>query len=144
MSKLAHTRAALVVNGVDLTGAARSVTLNFGAEMLDKTAMGDLTRQMFPGLKVWSITAELNQDFATSATGGGHVVDGTLFGLVGSTGFTVYTQPNATANVSDTNPRFTGTAVLENYNPMQGNVGDMHTAPVTFRSAGALTRATAT
>jgi len=59
-------------------------------------------------------------------------------------GFTVYTQPVATSNVSDTNPRFSGTAVLENYQPQGGSVGDMLTAPVTFQAAGTLSRVTAT
>ena len=144
MAEQAYTRASLFVNGVDLTTRVRTVTVSYSAEMLDKTAMGDGTRQNHPGLKVWNIAAEFNQDYATSATGAGIVVDGTLFPLVGSTGFTVYTQPVATANVSDTNPRFSGTAVLENYQPQGGNVGDMLTAPVTFQAAGTLSRVTAT
>jgi hypothetical protein len=34
--------------------------------------------------------------------------------------------------------------VLESYQPVGGSVGDMLVAPVTFQSAGTLTRVTAT
>lgn len=134
---LAWTRGRLNVGTTNVTSYIRSLSLDYAAEMLDRTVMGDLTRKSLPGLKVWSVTAELKQDTAGA-------LDALLFPLIGSTGFTVYCQSLATSNVSDANPRYSGTAVLENYNPLGGSVGDLRVSSVTFRSAGTLSRSTAT
>lgn len=136
MGVLAFTRCQIVVNGVTLTAKCRGVDLDYGAELQDKTAMNDLTRKGHPGLKVWKIGAEFNQDFAAGS------VDETAFPLVGSTGFTVLLRPVATAAVSDSNPNFTGTAVMSSYKPLAGKVGDMLVASISLESAGTLSRAT--
>ncbi len=123
------------INGVDLSDHVRSVTLNYGAESQDFTASGDGTRIMRAGLKNWSMDVEFNQDYAAGE------VDATLFALVGAAGFTAVLRPNQAA-VSTTNPSFTGTAILESYQPVGGSVGDPHTAPITLQSSGTLVRAT--
>ena len=138
MAAQAWTRAKLSVTGNDLTTYCQAVTLNYSAEMLDQSEMNTVTRKSFPGAKVWSITAQLK--FDTAGT-----LDGILFPLVGATaGVTLFVQPLATTNVSDGNPRYSGTAHLEGYTPLGGNYGDLRTTTVTFRSGGNITRGTAT
>lgn len=124
------------INGVDLSDHVRSVTLNYSAELVDETAMGDTTRKRKGGLKDWSLDVEFNQDFAASE------VDVTLFTLVGST-FTVIVRADNSDGVSSTNPNYTGTGILESYPPITGGVGDLHTTSITIQSAGTLSRATA-
>lgn len=129
------TDASVVVNGVDLSDHVRSLTLQYNADAVDKTAMGDTTRNRTGGLKDWSVSIEFNQDFAANE------VDATLFPLVGST-FTFTGKPTSAA-VSATNPSFSGSALLESYQPINGSVGDLHTTSVSLVAAGDLTRATA-
>jgi len=135
MATFVYTDASVVVNSVDLSDHVKSCTLNYEAEMLDDTVMGDTTRSNMAGLLNWSIDVDFLQDFASAK------VDATLFTLVGAAAFTVVLKPTS-GSVSSTNPSFTGTAVLESYPPMTGGVGDIETVSVTFRSAGTLARAT--
>jgi len=135
MATFVYTDASVVVNSVDLSDHVKSCTLNYEAEMLDDTVMGDTTRSNIAGLLNWSIDVEFLQDFASAK------VDATLFTLVGAAAFTVVLKPTS-GSVSATNPSFTGSAVLESYPPMTGGVGDLETVSVTFRSAGTLARAT--
>ena len=135
MATFVYTDASVVVNSVDLSDHVKSCTLNYEAEMLDDTVMGDTTRSNLAGLLNWSIDVDFLQDFASAK------VDATLFALVGSASFTVILKPTS-GSVSATNPSFTGSAVLESYPPMTGGVGDLETVSVTFRSAGTLARAT--
>lgn len=135
MASFVMNDASVVINAVDLSDFVQSVTVNYAAEMVDETAMGDDTRKNKGGLKNWSIDVEFKQDFAASA------VDATLFSLVGST-FTVTVKPTSAA-VGSTNPSYSGTGILESYAPMDGGVGDLATTSVTIQSAGTLTRATA-
>lgn len=135
MASLALTNAYVLINSKDLSAFVRSVTINYAAEMLDETAMGDTTRKNLGGLKTWSIDIEFKQDFGTTPA-----PDIDLFSLVGTT-FTVAVKPvNTTA--SATNPRYTGTGILESYNPIGNGVGELALAPITIQSAGTLTRAT--
>jgi len=135
MATFVYTDASVTVNSVDLSDHVKSCTLNYEAEMLDDTVMGDTTRSNMAGLLNWSIDVEFLQDFASAK------VDATLFSLVGAAAFTVILKPTS-GSVSSTNPSFTGSAVLESYPPMTGSVGDLESVSVTFRSAGTLARAT--
>lgn len=134
MASLSFTDCFVSINAVDLSAHARSVTINYSAEMLDETAFADTTRINKGGLKNWSLEVEFNQDFAASAP------DVSLFSLVGSTA-TVIVRPTSSA-VSATNPNYTGTGIIETYTPLGNSVGDLATASVTIQSAGALSRAT--
>lgn len=137
MAKFTLTDAFVEINSVDLSDHVLSVTLDHRAELVDATAMGTAgTRERVGGLKDWQVDVEFQQDFAASN------VDDTLNGLVGTT-FTVDIRPTSAAR-STTNPSYTGTGILENYQPVSANaVGDIATTSCTIMAAGALTRATA-
>lgn len=134
MAEVVLSNAFLSINGVDLSDHVRQITLPFSSEPQDKTAMGDTTRERVGGLLDWSIDVEFNQDYAAAE------IDDTLFALVGTT-FAVIIRPDAGV-VSATNPQFSGTALLESYQPVGGSVGEIHTAPITLTASGPLTRAT--
>lgn len=132
-----HFRNALFqVNGTDLSNDVAEVTLNYSADSLDETAMGDDTRIRKGGLLDWSIDCTFNQDFAAGQ------VDATLFSLVGTTACVDVRPTNACATAS--NPSFNGVAILESYNPLGGAVGTLLQAPVRFVSASSLTRSVTT
>jgi hypothetical protein len=135
MASLVLNDAYVLINAVDLSDYVQSATVNYSAEMVDETAMGDTSRKNKGGLKNWSIDVEFKQNFAAGA------VDATLFSLVGTT-FPVEVRPTSAAR-SATNPAYTGTGVLESYNPIGNSVGDLATAAITIQSAGTLTRLTA-
>lgn len=134
MAKFVATNSHLTVNGVDLSDHVENMTLNYEAEAGDVTAMQDLTRIMVGGLKNWSLDVNFRQNFAASE------VDATLFSIVGTV-VTVALRADAGAT-SATNPQFSGSALVQSYNPITSSVGDVADVPVTFVSAGTLSRAT--
>lgn len=123
------------VNGVDLSDDVESVSLSFGAETLDETAMGDTTRVNKGGLLTWSIDLNFHQDYAASQ------VEATLFSLVGTT--TCFELRPLNSCTTTINPSYSGIGILESYQPMGGSVGSLLDAPATIVSAGALTRSVA-
>ena len=119
----------------NLSNHVRAVTINYSAELQDKTAMGDASRNRIAGLKDFNVSLEFNQDFAASN------VDATIFPMVGSTAKWVSIKPTS-STASATNPRYHGKVLLESYSPVAGSVGDLATVSITLQGDGDLTRST--
>jgi len=126
----------LSVAGTDLSDHVRSVTVDAGQNMADDTAMGDAFVSNAAGLATWSVSVEFLQDYALSK------VDATLEPLLGVGNTAALVVKPTSSSVSSTNPSYSGTGILESYNPIGGSVGDQAMASATFQSASALTRAT--
>lgn len=126
--------AAVTINAVDLSGKVRKATLKTSADDQDSTAMGATYHARAGGLKDWTLELEFNSDFAAAQ------VDATLWPLLGATS-TVTAKATSAAN-SATNPQYSGTALLKEYSPIDGSVGDMATATASFAGAGTLSRLT--
>ena len=124
------------IAGVDLSDHVRSVTIDAGQNMADDTAMGDAFVSNTAGLATWSVSVEFLQDYASSK------VDATLEPLLGIGNTAALVVKPTSSSVSATNPSYSGTGILESYNPVGGSVGDQSMASATFQSASALTRAT--
>lgn len=135
MANMVLTNAYVMINSVNLSSYVKTVTLNYKSEMQDDTAMGDTARSRIGSLKDWTLTVEFFQDYAASA------VDATLFSIVGSVVPIEVRAANTT--VSATNPKYTGNAILETYQPVGGSVGDNLMAPISMSGVLSLTRATA-
>lgn len=119
------------VNGVDLSDHARSVTVEGTSDEVDVTAFGGTGyKATLLGMKDASITVDWLQDFAAAE------VDATLFPLWGSnTPFVVETKPTSGA-ISATNPAYRLTAaVMPNYSPIAGSVGEASSTSTVFRNA---------
>lgn len=123
------------INDVVLDDHATSVDLSTDVNILEDTHFGDSWEGKIPGMKSWSATVELSQDFAASS------VDATLWAAHG-TSVTCEFRPTSDA-ASATNPKFTGSVIVNYGGPLGNGVGDRATASVTLTGTGALTRATA-
>lgn len=135
MANMVLTNAYVSLDGVDLSSLVKSVTIDYKSELQDDTAMGDTARSRIGGLKDWSLDVEFFQDYAASK------VDATLFSKVGSI-IAVEVRSSA-ASSGATNPKYTGNAILESYQPVGGSVGENLMAPVKLQGVGALTRTAA-
>jgi hypothetical protein len=134
MSLLVFTDCFVSINSVDLSDHVKSVKLTYNAAMQNNTAMGVGTKTSLAGLKEWTAEVEFFQDYAASN------VDATLFALIGAAAFAIEIRPVKTGGRSATNPGYTGNAVLANYQPVGGAVGDLAMTGASFQSAGALSR----
>lgn len=134
MAEVVLTNAFMTIATDDISDHIRQVTLSYSAEPQDITAMSATTRARLGGLLDWSVAVEFNQDYAAGE------IDVLLFPLVG-TSVALVIRPDSGA-ASATNPEYTGNAILDQYQPMGGTVGDAHVAPVNFVANGALARGT--
>ncbi len=135
MTKFVYKNAFFSVSGTDLSNRVESLTLNYGAETPEVTAMGDGTRTRVPSFIDWSIECQFRQDFDAAN------VDAVLFPLVGAAAFAIIIRPDAGV-IGVNNPEFTGNALVTSYNPLTGGVGDVAAAPVNLMGDGVLARAT--
>jgi hypothetical protein len=133
MATIVYRNAYFWVNGVDYASDVAELTLNYKAEMLDETAMGDDTRIKKGGLKVWDVQAKFHQDFSAAHIGSA------FFALVGTTTCIELRPQNTCTTVI--NPSFSGIAILETWNPMSGAVGSLLDTMAPFQAAGTLSRA---
>jgi hypothetical protein len=129
MAKLVLTNAFFSVNAVDLSSRVRQVAINYEADAVDQSTMGDGTHTFLAGLKNYSVDVTFAQDFAASN------VDATLFPLVG-TAIAVEIRPTTSAR-SATNPGYNATMLLASYNPFGTQINALHEAPVRFVPGGA-------
>mgnify|MGYP001553744999 CR=1 FL=1 len=137
MARIVLTDAYVVVNSVDLSDHINSVEIAQSFDSVETTAFGDSGRTRTGGLEDSSITLSFHQDFAAAS------VDATIAPLVGGTAsFEIRAVGTATA-VSATNPKYTGTVLVTEWNPISGGVGELSTADVTWPVSGQVTRGTA-
>jgi hypothetical protein len=80
-----------------------------------------------------SVTLEFHQDFATSN------VEQTIYPLIGTTTTVVVTPVDTT--VGATNPSYTFSALVAEWQPLSGAVGELATASVTWPISGSITKA---
>ena len=137
MARIVLTDAYVKLNNVDLSDHIASVEIAQSFDSIETTAFGDSGRTRVGGLEDSSVTLSFHQDFAASS------VDQTIAPLVGGTAaFEIRAVGTATA-VSSTNPKWTGTVLVTEWNPLSGAVGELSTADVTWPVSGQVTRGTA-
>lgn len=123
------TDAKVIVNGIDLSDHASKVTVEDNRDPVDITAFGATNKTVTKGLGDGKFTIDFFQDFAAGK------VHATLSALIGSsTGVAVEVRPTSSAR-SATNPAALMTALLFNYNMLDGSVGDASTISAEFQNA---------
>lgn len=133
MAALVLTNAYVTVNGVNLSDHITSVTLNSPVDVVETTAFGSTARTRVAGLADNAVTLEFQQDYASAS------VEATIYPLVGTT-TTVVIKPNG-GTTSATNPSYTFTALVSEWVPLNGAVGELATASVTWPISGTITKA---
>jgi hypothetical protein len=135
MARIVLTNAFISVGGVDLSDNVASVTLNSSRDVVETTAFSVTAKTRVGGLADNSVTLEFHQDYTTSD------VEQTIYPLLG-TASTVIVKPNG-ASTSAFNPSYTFSAIISEWTPINGSVGELATASVTWPVTGAITKAVA-
>jgi len=116
-----------------LSDSIASVTLDITSDEIETTAFGTAGyRTRIGGLKDASVSLDFHQDFGAGS------VDALLFPLMGST-VAVKIAPTS-GTISATNPEYQFTALVTQYQPFAGAVGDLATLSVTWPVSGEITR----
>lgn len=134
MARLVLTNAFISVGGVDLSDLVASVTLNSTFDVVETTAFSSTAaKTRLAGLADNSVTLEFHQDYATGE------VEQTIYPLLG-TAATVIVKPNG-STTSAFNPSYTCSAIISEWTPLNGAVGELATASVSWPISGAITKA---
>lgn len=138
MAKFVMKNCRVEVNAVDFTDHVSSVEVSLSKDDVETTSFSGSGRERVAGLRNEKFTVNFQQDFAAAS------VDATLWPLYnGETEFTVKIRPTASA-IGPTNPEYTATCVLLEYQPLTGKAGDLSETSVTFPvQRGTLARAVA-
>ena len=138
MARIVLTDAKVTINGVNLSDHIASITLNESADVVETTAFSSTAaKTRVAGLRDNSVTLEFHQDFASSS------VEATINGstsLVGTV-TAIVVQPTS-GSVSATNPSYSFSALVSEWTSLNGSVGELSTASVTWPISGAITKAT--
>ena len=135
MAKFVATGVNVKINGNDLSDHISAVTFDISSDEIETTAFGTQWRQRIGGgLQDASISLDFHQDFGAAS------VDAVLYPLF-NTVATVVVVPQS-GSVSATNPSYSGTFTVTQYQPVASNVGDLATLSVSWPSAGTVTRGT--
>jgi hypothetical protein len=141
MARLVLTNAYVVFASNDISQYVTSVSLATSYDVIDTTGISTTgaARTRVAGLADNSITLEFNQDFADNALeeliNGTNTTNGTV-GLV----VAMEVRPvNTTASAS--NPKYTFNALIAEWQPLSGAVGELATASVTWPISGVITKA---
>ena len=135
MAVFLNNTVGLKINAIDLSDHVTSVTLNYAADELEVTAMGDSAHKFVKGLESGTLTVSLLNDTATS-----NVLQ-TLNAAFGTTVAVKMVQAKVPV-VSATNPLYTFDILVNNLTPIAGAVGDIGSQELSFTLNSAVTVAT--
>lgn len=124
-----------MINSVNLSDHISSITIDTKDDIVETTAFGSTAKTRVAGLVDNSVSIEFMQDFASAN------VEATIFPLLGST-TTVVVSPTS-SSVSSTNPTYTFTALVSEWQPLKGQIGALATASVSWPISGTITKAVA-
>ena len=142
MAVIVVTDVSVEIGGVDLSDHIASISLASNADAVETTAFGTSgARSRVGGLKDNSITIDFHQDFAASE------VEATIYPLIGTL-VDVVVKPTSGA-ISATNPAYkmddtagAGQVLVTEWTPVNGAVGELATASVTWPVSGAILKVT--
>ncbi len=138
MARIVLTDVQAIFNASDdLSDHIASITLQSTYDVLETTAFAgglvpNAAKTRIPGLVDNSVTFEFHQDFAAAS------VDAILSAALGTT-IPVKVRPT-TGAISATNPEYQFNAVISDYTPLAGAVGELSTVSVTFPITGAIVK----
>jgi len=135
MSKIVLTDAKVTINSVNLSDHINNITLETKDDIIETSAFGSTAKTRVAGLADNQVTLDFHQDFAAAN------VEATIYPLIGQT-TTIVVQPTSSA-VGATNPTYTFSAVIVDWTPLKGQIGQLSTASVTWPITGTITKAVA-
>lgn len=135
MPKMVLLAEYVAVNGTDLSAYAKKAELTTKVEEKDVTTYGSQGwKELLGGLKSGELALDLFQDVAASA------LDSIMWPLLGAV--VTFEVRASNAVVGTSNPKYTGSVLINGWNPISGSVGDEASVGVSYPTSGAVTRGT--
>ena len=143
MSRLVLTNAYVLFAGNDISQYVTQISLSTSYDVIDTTGLGAIgaarTRQA--GLADNLLSIEFNQDYADNALE--ELINGTSL-ATSTVGVAVAMEIRpVNAAVSASNPKFTFNALIAEWQPLSGAVGELVSASASWPISGPITKAIA-
>lgn len=139
MARLVLTDAYVVLASTDISAYVTSVTLSSTLDVVETTSMGSTSRTRVAGLRDNQVTLEFNQDFASGALET-LIYPSDATSKIG-TAVAMEIRPTSAA-ASATNPKYSFSALITEWQSVSGSVGELATVSVSWPISGAITKAT--
>jgi len=134
MARIVLTNASITFASTDISSYVSSVTLSTSLDVVDTTAFGSTARSRVAGLADNQVTVEFFQDFASGA------LESIVYPTIGTSVAMVIKPVSGTTTA--VNPQYSFNALVSEWQPLSGAVGELSTASVTWPVSGAITKAT--
>ena len=134
MAKMVLLSTYVAINSVDRSTWCNKAELVVDVEAKDVTTFASAGWvEYLGGLKSGTLNLEFKTDFEDSS------LDDTMWALLGTV-VTFEVRPTSSA-AGASNPKYTGSVLINGWSPISGNVGDEASVSVGFPTSGAVTRA---
>jgi len=134
MARIVLTNASVTFASTDVSSYVSSVTLSSSLDVVDTTSFGNTARTRVAGLADNQVTIEFFQDF------GSGLLESIVYPTIGTSAAMVI-KP-VSGSTTATNPSYSFNALVSEWQPLSGAVGELATASVTWPISGAITKAT--
>ena len=134
MARIILTNASVTFASTDVSSYVSSITLSTSLDVVDTTSFGNTARTRVAGLADNQVTVEFFQDF------GSGLLESIVYPTIGTSAAMVI-KPVA-GSTTATNPSYSFNALVSEWQPLSGAVGELATASVTWPISGAITKAT--
>jgi hypothetical protein len=128
MARIVLTNVAVTFGATDISSYVTSVTLGSTFDVVETTAFGNTARTRVAGLADNSVSFEFNQDYAAGA------LESVIYPTLG-TAVSVTVRP-----VAGTTPAYSFSALVSEWTPLNGAVGELATASVTWPITGTISK----
>jgi len=134
MPRIVLTNASVTFASTDVSSYVSSITLSTSLDVVDTTSFGNTSRTRVAGLADNQVTIEFFQDF------GSGLLESIVYPTIGTSAAMVIKPVAGTTTA--TNPSYSFNALVSEWQPLSGAVGELSTASVTWPISGAITKAT--
>ena len=134
MARIVLTNCYVLFGSTDLSDHISSVSLSSTYDIVETTAFGNTAKTRVAGLTDNSVSLEFHQDYATSS------VEQTIYPTLG-TAVTIAVKP-VNGTTTTLNPQYSFSAVVSEWTPLNGAVGELASASVSWPISGAITKTT--
>ena len=128
MARIVLTNVAVTFGTTDISSYVTSVTLGSTYDVVETTAFGNTARTRVAGLADNSVALEFNQDYAAGA------LEAVIYPTLG-TAVSITVRP-----VAGVSPAYSFSALVSEWTPLNGAVGELATASVTWPISGTITK----
>jgi hypothetical protein len=138
MAKIVLTNAYVLLGDLyDISSYVTNISLSTTHDIIETTQFGDVYKTRIAGLGDNQANFEFLQDFSSTIVNPGGL-ENVIYPLIGTA---IKIRPTGAA-VSTSNPQYSFSLLISEWQPLSGSVGELSTASVSWPISGEITKTT--